>query len=157
MFLPIIKRLSNVPVIVPTYILGPNQQEHAKHYENLADGEICPNLTYLGRRGLYNVSTGIKIAYVSGLEGKESDTDTEWIFKMEDVKSVRNACLASNNTGREYRGIDILVTSQWPAGTRENEPNTSTLLSWLSSEIKPKYHFCGLNGNYFEPSPYRYD
>lgn len=108
-----------------------------------------------GRRGLYNVSSGIKIAYISGLEGQENEPDTQWNFKMEDVKSVQNACLASNVSGREYRGIDILITSQWATGVRENESNTSKLLSWVSFEIKPKYHFCGLNGSYFEPPLFR--
>lgn len=104
---------------------------------------------------MYTVSTGVKIAYVSGLEANENDPNTDYNFKIDDVKSVATACLASNNTNGEYRGIDILITSQWPEGTRTDEPNTSKLLSWLSSEIKPRYHFCGLNDCYFEPPPYR--
>lgn len=139
-------------VSVPTYILGPSKPEHSKYYENLEDGEICPNLTYLGRRGLYTVSSGLKIAYVSGIESTSGSTSN---FNVDDVKSVATACVASNNTSGEYRGIDILMTSQWPAGAREIEPNASELLSWLSTEIKPRYHFCGLNDAYFEPAPYR--
>lgn len=144
-----------VSVTVPTYILGPNHAKHAQYYENLDDGEICPNLTYLGRRGLYTVSSGLRIAYVSGIEAPDSESTSIYNFKMDDVKSVANACIASNNTSGEYRGIDILMSSQWPNGTRDDEPNTSQLLSWLSSEIKPRYHFSGLNDAYFEPPPYR--
>lgn len=142
-------------VNVPTYILGPNKSEHAKYYDGLDDGEICPNLTYLGRRGLYTVSSGLKIAYVSGLESRDSEANSLSSFKMDDVKAVANACLASNNTLGEYRGIDILISSQWPSGARENEANTSELLAWLCTEIKPRYHFCGLNDSYFEPAPFR--
>lgn len=140
---------------MPTYILGPSNPELADNYENLNDGEICSNLTYLGRRGLYTVSTGLKIAYVSGLEAAESAAGSIANFKLEDVKSVANVCIASNNTAGDYRGVDILITSQWPSGVRPDEPKTSELLSWLSSEIKPRYHFCGLNDSYFEPPPYR--
>lgn len=140
---------------MPTYILGPSKPEHSKYYENLDNGEICPNLTYLGRRGLYTVSSGLKIAYVSGIESAESDSGSISNFKVEDVKSVANACLASNHTAGDYRGVDILITSQWPSGTKKDAQNTSDLLAWLSSEIKPRYHFCGLNDSYFEPSPYR--
>lgn len=140
---------------MPTYILGPNKFEHAKQYDGLDDGEICPNLTYLGRRGLYTVSSGLKIAYVSGLEARDSEASSINNFKMDDVKAVANACLASNNTTGEYRGIDILISSQWPNGARENEPNASELLSWLCTEIKPRYHFCGYNDSYFEPPPFR--
>lgn len=140
---------------MPTYILGPSNPEHAKLYENLDNGEICTNLTYLGRRGLYTVSTGVKIAYVSGVEASDGAESTEWNFNEADVRSVMTSCLASNNSVGDYRGVDILMTSTWPSGVRENEPNTSKLLSWLSSEIKPRYHFCGLNDSYFEPPPYR--
>lgn len=142
-------------VNVPTYILGPNRSDHSKCYENLDDGEICPNLTYLGRRGLYTVSSGLKIAYISGIEVSDSEPSSISNFKVEDAKAVATASLASNYTTGEYRGIDILISSQWPKGARDDEPNTSELLSWLSSEIKPRYHFCGLNDAYFEPPPFR--
>lgn len=140
---------------MPTYILGPNSEENSHLYENLQNGEICPNLTYLGRRGLYTSSTGVKIAYVSGLEAKDDEKSSEWSFKSDDIKAVANACVASNNTVGDYRGVDVLMTSQWPEGVREKEPNTSRQLSLLSAEIKPRYHFCGRNGDYFEPPPYR--
>lgn len=140
---------------MPTYILGPNKLEHTKYYENLENGEICSNLTYLGKRGIYTVSSGLKIAYVSGIEAPEKDSNQEIHFNIDDVKSVATSCLASNNTSGEYRGVDILITSQWSAGTKKDEPNTSNLISWISSEIKPRYHFCGLNDSYFEPPPYR--
>lgn len=140
---------------MPTYILGPNKSEHSKYYDGLDDGEICPNLTFLGRRGLYTVSSGMKIAYVSGLESQDSNASSMSSFKVDDVKAVANACLASNNTSGEYRGIDILISSQWPSGARDNETNASELLSWLCTEIKPRYHFCGFNDSYFEPAPFR--
>lgn len=145
----------HIVVTVPTYILGPNNPAHSKYYDNLDDGEICPNLTYLGRRGLYTVSSGLKIAYVSGIEATESDESSISNFKADDVKAVANACIASNNTAGDYRGIDVLISSQWPSGVRDKESNTSDLLAWLSSEIKPRYHFSGLNDSYFEPPPYR--
>lgn len=140
---------------MPTYILGPNDSAHSSLYEHLDNGEICTNLTYLGRRGLYTVSSGVKIAYISGQEAKDASETNECSFNEADVKSVATSCLANNNSTGDYRGTDILITSQWPAGVRTNESNTSKLLSWLSSEIKPRYHFCGLNDSYFEPPPYR--
>lgn len=140
---------------MPTYILGPSKSEHSKYFENLNDGEICSNLTYLGRRGLYTVSSGLKIAYVSGIESTDSESNSISNFKVDDVKSVANACLASNHTAGDYRGVDILVTSQWPSGAKEDAKHSSDLLAWLSSEIKPRYHFCGLNDSYFESAPFR--
>lgn len=149
------KQTNWLSVAVPTYILGPINSKQNDLYKDLENGEICANLTYLGRRGLYTSSTGVKIAYVSGIEVADTEPTTEWNFKIDDVKSVTNACLASNHTVGDYRGVDVLITSQWPDGVQENQKNASRLLSWLSAEIKPRYHFCGLNNDYFEPPPFR--
>lgn len=96
---------------------------------------------------------------MSGIEGDKSD----WCFDKEDVKAVRNSCFISKTSMGEYRGIDILLTSQWPFGIDDDKKEdksksnraASKLLSWLAREIKPRYHFVGLNGNYFERLPYR--
>lgn len=144
----------SILVTVPTYILGPNIAETFKQYTNLKDGEICSNLTYLGNRGLYTASSGIKIAYVSGLESASKDKQN-WNFDEDDVKAVRNSCLVNKATMGEYRGVDILITSQWPQGIHDTVTNGSKLLSWLASEIKPRYHFSGYNGVFYERLPYR--
>lgn len=97
---------------------------------------------------------------MSGIEAEKSD----WSFDTEDVKAVRNSCFINKTSMGEYRGIDILLTSQWPAGIENDDKKTdesekkaaaSKLLSWLAREIKPRYHFAALNGKYFERLPYR--
>lgn len=150
-------------VAVPTYILGSNSEATNKLYANLPEsGELCPNLTYLGARGLYTVSSGIKIAYVSGVEGKDGAAAGQGhLFDEADVRSVRASCLSSKTSAGEYRGIDILVTSQWPEGVGNSNGTTqkqsgSKLISWLAQEIRPRYHFCGLADVYFERVPYRF-
>lgn len=134
--------------------MGPNTAETYKQYTNLKDGEICSNLTFLGNRGLYTASSGIKIAYVSGLEAPNKDKQN-WNFDDGDVKAVRNSCLVNKTTMGEYRGVDILITSQWPQGIHDTDTNGSKLVSWLASEIKPRYHFSGCNGVFYERLPYR--
>ncbi|KAH8316447.1 hypothetical protein KR067_008266, partial [Drosophila pandora] len=144
-----------ISVTVPTYILGPNKKEHAKYYESLTDGEICTNLTYLGRRGVYTLSSGVKIAYLSGLEASGT-TDSEHEFTKADAIAVRNSCLVSKNCSTEYRGVDVLLTSQWPYGMQEKEnASASKLVSFLCREIKPRYHFCAINGTHYECAPFR--
>lgn len=103
---------------------------------------------------MYTASSGIKIAYVSGLESLGKDKQN-WNFDESDVKAVRNSCLVNKTTMGEYRGVDILITSQWPQGIIESDSNGSKLVSWLASEIRPRYHFSGLNGVYYERLPYR--
>lgn len=93
---------------------------------------------------------------MSGIEAEKSN----WSFDTDDVKAVRNSCFINKTSMGEYRGIDILLTSQWPYGVDDKNESTtaaSKLLSWLAREIKPRYHFAGLNGNYYERLPYRFD
>ncbi|XP_055610730.1 CWF19-like protein 1 homolog [Uranotaenia lowii] len=150
------KKLKTVPV--PTYILGPNDESTAKFYKEAQDGDICPNLSLLGKRGIFTTSSGLKIAYVSGVEAGQSDTNgsvPDWKFTREDVVTVRDSCLAGKSNMGDYRGVDLLLTSQWPEAIKPNVKCTSKLISWLSDAIKPRYHICGLNADYYEPAPYR--
>lgn len=126
----------NKSVPVPTYILGPTKPgQLATEYKETENGEICTNLTYLGKRGLYTASSGVKIAYLSGVEGPASD---DAHFDMSDVELIRNACLSSNMAS-DFRGVDILMTSQWPKGVEKKEDESgSSLISWLSTQIRPR-------------------
>lgn len=143
-------------ILVPTYILGPNDEGSANFYKDLKDNDICPNLSFLGKRGVYATSSGLKIAYVSGTEADDTPKSVpEWKFIKEDVSAVRDSCIASKSNMGDFRGVDLLVTSQWPAGIKDDAANTSKLISWLADAIKPRYHICGLNGDYHEPPPYR--
>lgn len=45
-------------IAIPTYILGPNKEEHLDLYGN-NESEICPNLHYLGIRLSRNVAEEI--------------------------------------------------------------------------------------------------
>ena len=96
--------------------MGPNTEFAIKYYKNVVDGELCKNLVYLGKRGLYSLTNGIKIAYLSGLEKPADVKRCEFHFDIEDVESVRNSCLVKKSNANDYRGIDILLTSQWPYG-----------------------------------------
>lgn len=140
---------------LPTYFLGPTKSETAQFYdEDWPNDEVCQNLIYLGKRGLYNLSSGVKVAYLSGNERSKDNSDPEITFTKDDVMAVKNSCLVSKGSMSDYRGIDILVTSQWPEGVQEQE-NCSKLISFLSKEIRPRYHICGFSEKYLEPPPYR--
>lgn len=114
------------------------------------DDEICSNLSYLGKRGLYTTSTGLRIAYLSGIESS-TDASHSWTFNKKDVIAVRDSCLTSKTSG-DYRGVDILVTAQEP---KLPDNSGSPLISWLALQIKPRYHFCSLSETFNERPPYR--
>ncbi|XP_052873010.1 CWF19-like protein 1 homolog [Anopheles cruzii] len=141
-------------ISAPVYILGPTNQTLAQYYSETQDGDICTNLSYLGKRGLYTTSGGLKIAYLSGTASSQEDAN-EWTYSKADVMAVRDSCLASKANMGDFRGIDILLTSQWPVGIREEVTDGSKLVSWLTNAIKPRYHFCGSNDEFYEAPPYR--
>lgn len=145
-------------VPVPTYIIGPNRESDLKYYTDGDGYEICQNITYLGKRGLYTASSGLKIAYLSGIE-KVANEHRSISFNEQDVISIKNNCLKGQPS---FRGVDILLTSPWPDGIINFDPNNpkhkyqgSKLIAWLATHIKPRYHVSALEGTYYERPPYR--
>ncbi|KAG8228296.1 hypothetical protein J437_LFUL007014 [Ladona fulva] len=161
----------DMKVPVPTYVLGPNDPRHVQYYSDIDGCELCPNINYLGKRGLYRTSSGLRMAYVSGSESSaagsrhsnsgESSSDRPEYFVEADVTAVRDECIRS--ASGSFRGIDLLLTSQWPSGILSglktlqlrDEPKGSPLISWLAAQVKPRYHFCAMDGIHCERPPYR--
>ncbi|XP_076298185.1 CWF19-like protein 1 isoform X1 [Lasioglossum baleicum] len=145
-------------ISVPTYIIGANRESDLKNYPDEDGCEICHNLTYLGKRGVYTATSGLKIAYVSGTESNSSELKSI-CFNENDVVSIRNSCLRGQPS---FRGIDVLLTSPWPAGITNLDPNKpnftyqgSKLIAWLAAQVKPRYHVSALEGIHYERPPYR--
>ncbi|XP_054005897.1 CWF19-like protein 1 [Hylaeus anthracinus] len=146
----------NIPV--PTYIIGANREIDLENYPDEDGCEICQNLTYLGKRGVYTASSGLKIAYVSGMESNSAESKPT-CFSESDVISIKNSCLRGQPS---FRGIDILLTSPWPVGITNLDPNKpnftyrgSKLIAWLAAQVKPRYHVSALEGIHYERPPYR--
>lgn len=153
---PYKSREKTIPV--PTYIIGPNRESDLEHYSGIDGFEMCHNLTYLGKRGLYTASSGLKIVYLSGTERRSNENETIH-FNEHDVISIKNSCLKGQPS---FRGVDILLTSPWPDGVTNLDPNKpeckyqgSKLIAWLATHIKPRYHISALEGIYYERPPYR--
>lgn len=68
------------------------------------------------------MSEGLKVAYVSGTEG---DRDAATRFTAADVVRVRDSCIKGQPS---YRGVDVLLTSQWPQGVTQRDEKT---VSWI--------------------------
>ncbi|CAG2205549.1 CWF19-like protein 1 [Mytilus edulis] len=159
-------------VPIATLILGPNKFEHTDYYKDNKDGgDLCDNVTYLGiynvigrntdtgKKGTYNGSSGLTIAYLSGTESSEGKSG-EINFSQQDVTSL----LLPVATDTKFQGVDILITSQWPKGVDRygipvGELATtnvgSSLVSQLAINLRPRYHFCGMENVFYERQPYR--
>ncbi|XP_077969693.1 CWF19-like protein 1 isoform X1 [Styela clava] len=150
---------------IPTYILGPNSSEHLKHYGGGdEDGfDIGENITYLGRKGVFTTSGGLKVVYLSGLESPSGSTPApKHCFSEADIKSLVTS--VTNAGSKNFVGVDLLLTSQWPKAvcTYGNAPSDdkclkcgSILISQLASAIRPRYHFSALEKIHYERLPYR--
>lgn len=117
-----------------------------------SDGELCPNLFFLGKRTTTKTSEGVRIIALGGtldtsLKGVSKDKYTPY-YSEDDSKALRGANQA-----------DILVTSQWPSDIRTGskiefdanaEPSSQRCLSDLAAHLKPRYYFSSSPAVFYE-------
>ncbi|KAM8883142.1 CWF19-like protein 1 [Synchiropus picturatus] len=143
---------------IHTYILGAASQETLKNFSGSDGCELCENITYLGRRGVFTGASGLQIAYVSGQEAQQEPAPAH-CFTPKDLSEL----VAPLTSSSKFRGVDILLTSQWPKGVwnygNTPEVNTkacgSSSVAHLAEKLKPRYHFAALEGVHYERMPYR--
>lgn len=145
---------------ITTYVLGPAKSEHETLFPAQDGCELCHNITYLGKKGILTGSSGLKVAYLSGTESSgKQELQKTCEFNERDVESVHSPV----SKGSE-NGVDILLTSEWPKGITNYAGSPkgldvkdvgSELVSQLAFYIRPRYHFAGLHGIYYERLPYR--
>ncbi|XP_068163064.1 CWF19-like protein 1 [Antennarius striatus] len=143
---------------IHTYILGAASQETAKNFPGADGCELAANITYLGRRGVFTGASGLQIAYVSGREAGQEPAPPH-CFTPTDVAALLAPLTGSN----KFRGVDVLLTSQWPQGVcrygNKLEVDTTSCgsgaVASLAQRLKPRYHFAALEGAHYERLPYR--
>ncbi|XP_034092401.1 CWF19-like protein 1 isoform X3 [Gymnodraco acuticeps] len=143
---------------IHTYILGAASQETVKSFSSADGCELADNITYLGRRGVFTGVSGLQIAYVSGREALQ-DPPPAHCFTSKHL----SALVAPLTGNSKFRGVDILLTSQWPRGVWHygNTPEVNTKfcgsgsVANLADHLKPRYHFAALEGAHYERLPYR--
>uniref|UniRef100_A0A672HVK9 CWF19-like protein 1 n=1 Tax=Salarias fasciatus TaxID=181472 RepID=A0A672HVK9_SALFA len=96
---------------VHTYVLGAASPDTETWFEKADGCELAENITYLGRRGVFTGVSGLQIAYVSGREAQR-DPAPAHCFTREDL----SALVTPLTGGSRFRGVDVLLTSQWPRG-----------------------------------------
>jgi len=143
---------------ISTLILGPNRPELAIYF-NEESGDLCENVTYLGKQGRFTGSSGLQIAYLSGTETSEPKS-ADCTFSVSEARSL----VSPVSGDASYRGVDILITSQWPHGVEKyasaNErqgvnSGDSACISEVARVLRPRYHFAGMEKIFYERQPYR--
>ncbi|XP_053439157.1 CWF19-like protein 1 isoform X1 [Nycticebus coucang] len=144
---------------IQTYVLGANNQETVKYFQDADGCELAENITYLGRKGIFTGSSGLQIVYLSGTESLHEPVPG-YSFSLKDVSFLRTMLCSTP----QFKGVDILLTSPWPKyvgnfGNSSGEVDTkkcgSSLISTLVVGLKPRYHFAALEKSYYERLPYR--
>lgn len=59
---------------------------------------------------MYTSSGGLKIAYISGIASDNKENECNYTVK--DVQELYDVCVRGNPS---FRGVDILLSSQWPS------------------------------------------
>lgn len=137
------KGQSKVPC--PIYLLGPKDESQKSHFPDIEGCELAPDVIYLGRIGLLTTSQGLKLAYAS------PNVDFQAVKALE----IRSKCEES-----DFQGVDILLGSEWPLGLGSGDDQVQktdglAMLSRLAVKLRPRYHFAGNRGVFFERTPYR--
>ena len=122
--LPYIQKRLSVPA--PTYFITADEDD-ADGSTSLIDdipdgGELCPNLTFLGRRGVRRLPCAVEVAFISGVYHPERFRESgvfhrrsarafSPFYLQEDVDDVIAA--AAEGEARALAGVDFLLTSEW--------------------------------------------
>ena len=123
-----------------------------------ADGEVCPNLIYLGKRSTTKTSEGIRIVTLGG----QLDTNIAASLSQDKYLPFHTEDDAKALHGSHT--ADILITTSWPAGVRNGStvplpqhavlPSGETCIGTLCSTLKPRYHFSASSDFFFEREPF---
>uniref|UniRef100_A0A4W4GL74 CWF19-like protein 1 n=1 Tax=Electrophorus electricus TaxID=8005 RepID=A0A4W4GL74_ELEEL len=127
---------------IHTYILGAASQDTVKYFPSSDGCELAENIIYLGRRGIFTGASGLQIAYVSGREAQQ-DPAPAHCFTSKDLTALVTPLMSNS----KFKGVDILLTSQWPRGVWQygNNPEIDIKFCGVSSianlaeKLKPQY------------------
>jgi diadenosine tetraphosphate (Ap4A) HIT family hydrolase len=143
---------------IPTYFIdcSPSNEMSA----SLDGREICKNLTFLGRRGIRSIK-GLNVAYLGG-------NYDPYLYQSNSISSPMNYSkkdfITLQEESKKYDHVDLFLSCDWGKGIlnhlssndlpKKQPISQSPVISQLSEILKPKYHFSGNEGFYFERIPY---
>ena len=124
------------------------------------DGELCPNLLFLGKKSTTKLSEGIRIVTLGGVldpqpaAGRSTDAYVPYHIQG-DAKALHGA-----------HDADILLTYGWPSSVRKNsqvkavgqleDDAAEDCIAELCTALKPRYHFCSSENAFYEREPFFY-
>lgn len=150
-----------INVALPTYFtVGKNAIPKSVAKKISSSDEVCPNLYYLGRRGVLTTFEGIKIVSLGGcLESSVASTpELDEKYWPSYTESDARALF-------ETEKADILLTYELPKSIQKGSNVSSDGISAvegsqcvadLCSTLKPRYHFTASVPSFLEREPFFY-
>eukprot|EP01134_Creolimax_fragrantissima_P005921 CFRG5921T1 len=154
-------------VPLPIYILGPVDHTQLNYYASVLEGgDVCDEVHFLGRQGVFTTLEGLRVAFLSGTYDALAFDSLPHSLDEQRTSYVTKDCTALIEKSREtgYAGVDLLLTSDWPKDvyryTQEDkediagESKSVQIIADVAKAVKPRYHFAGLHGVHYERAPY---
>jgi len=130
--------------------------------KKLDSGEdVCPNLTYLGRKGTFTTVEGVRIVFLGGrlVQNQGSVTQAlgpyDPLYLEPDARGLHGA-----------HSAHILLTNQWPANITNgsaidvpegvDQSSGTQAISGLCSALTPWYHFSSSPEAVWEREPFKH-
>ena len=149
-----------IEVALPTYFAIGSRALPKPVIERLesGDGELCPNLTALGRRISIKTSEGFRIVALGG--SHEANRSDDPMSPYDATYTDEDASILAN----DLNDADLLITSYWPtaildgsrASYKGESPYESPCIADLCTALKPRYHF-STSKTFFEREPFFYN
>ncbi|PVU90812.1 hypothetical protein BB559_004422 [Furculomyces boomerangus] len=169
----------NIKVPISTYIIQAEREFPSRVQLKIQDldtgGEICENIFYLGKAGIFQTLQGVRIAYISGTEfSEDNEIDKSFTYNAEDIQKMIKTCsntssnlsseILTHSTNSSKPNIDILLSYLWPSKVQKNSSielqdkitSQSLLIKQLCEELKPRYAFAGKGDVFYEREPFKY-
>ena len=153
---------------LPIYFVA-SHEHHTALIDQLPDGgDLCPNLTYLGRSGVRRLG-GLTVGYLSGEYDSERYFDVNADERQHRYEShYTEDDIVSLNKAAAGEQLDLLLTAEWakhfysllpstalPAALADPTSVGSPVIARLAAQLSIRYHFAGNEDFYFELPPYR--
>ena len=163
---PYLSHQSVLPL--PIYFIT-SHEHHTALIDHLpTGGELCPNLTYLGRSGVRRLG-GLTVGYLSGVYDSERyfEVNEEERKQRYEQHYTEDDIVALNKEAAGEQ-LDLLLTAEWAKNFYSLLPSTalpaaiasptsvgSPVIARLAAQLSIRYHFAANEDCYFELPPYR--
>lgn len=151
----------SISVPLPTYFSVGDEPFPARMIQILeSSDEVCRNLIFLGRKGTFTTSDGVRIVTLGGRLLQSDQPATQPLGKFDpffiepDAKALTGA-----------HSAQILLTNQWPANIARlsgievpdgiDKESGAQAIANLALGLKPWYHFSSTPAAVWEREPYK--